>query len=113
MTTRLLPEAFAALEPLVAEWGQPTSVARAHKRIDTEDQIERLREFYQRMLPHMEAVVDHLNQTPLDALGPQDRRLLDLVLMFAEAGHFVEFRWRRWFDPRRMVETRILPHSDH
>jgi len=113
MTARQLPEGFVALEPLVAEWGLPTSVARAHKRIDTENDIARLRDFYDRMLPHMEAVFDHLNQLPIDALPAEERRLLDLVLMFAEAGHFVEFRWRRWFDPRRMVETRILPYSDH
>jgi hypothetical protein len=108
-----LPEGFAPLEPLAAEWAIADSAARNRKRIVHEDDPAYLRAFYDAMLPHMPAALEHLRTLSLNAMPAPERRLLDLVLTFAEVAHFVELRWRRFFGPQRVTQTSALRHSDH
>jgi hypothetical protein len=108
-----LPVGFAALEPLVSEWAIPDSTARNRKRIAHEDDPAYLRVFYETMQPQMAPALAHLNPLPLDVMPIAERRLLDLVLMFAEVAHFVELRWRRFYGPTRVAQTSALRHADN
>ena len=108
----ILPAAFSDLVPLVEEWALPTAAARSRKRIQHEDDLPCLKAAYDRMLPHIRPALLHLNGFALDRLPPPERRLFELVLMFAEIAHFVELRWRRFFGPLRVRETVSLPYSD-
>lgn len=89
--TSLLPPGFADLERFAPEWclkGQP---ARMKKMVSTD--FAALTDFYQVMLPRLDAVVEHLNAFPLDDMPPAQQRLMDLALTFAETAHPVDLKW--------------------
>jgi hypothetical protein len=96
MTERLLPPAFADLEPLVAVWALPNERARQVNRARAD--LETVRTFYLAMLPRMPAVFDYFERIghgDLDRLAPPERRLFQLAAAFYEASHPVEMKWRR------------------
>ncbi len=115
MTERLLPPAFADLEPLVAVWALPNEAARQVNRVGAD--LETVRTFYLAMLPRMPAVFDYFERVghgDLDRLAPEDRRLFQLAASFYEASHPVEMKWRRTDidDAFPLGRLRFLPPSD-
>jgi hypothetical protein len=115
MTDRLLPPAFADLEPFVAAWGLANERARQHHRVATD--LDTARQFYEAMLPRMPAVFDYFDRIghgDLDRLAPEDRRLYQLAASFYEASHPIEMKWRRTDidDAFPLERLRFLPPSD-
>ena len=78
----LLPAQFGMLEPFLVAWAAPGSAGRLRRRLDSTAQ-ERV-EFYRAMAPHAEAIIDHLNAFPLDAMPADAERLFSLMLALAE-----------------------------
>ena len=83
-----LPEGFAELETWASEWALPTQNTRWDKRLASTR--EELFTFYNAVLPHLEPILDHVDQYPLGELPAQSARLFDLALMHAEIAPNVE-----------------------
>ena len=62
--------------------------ARRDRRIASS--MENIEAFYEAMLPRMDAVLDHLAATPMDALDAQSEALMNLALSLAEVAPAVE-----------------------
>ena len=86
--TRLLPEGFDKLETWVSEWAMPTQNTRWDKRLASSR--EELIAFYNAVLPHLEHILDHVDEYPLGELPEDSARLFDLALMHAEIAPNVE-----------------------
>ena len=84
----LLPEGYEALEPFVAQWALPTSMARAQARNDSTP--EQRQAFFDACAPLLVGGLDQLDAKPLAALNEQEKRLLDLYLSLAHVGMAVE-----------------------
>lgn len=92
MPSRMLPEAFADLEPYVDEWAltcERDRFMRLHSAT-----IDELRAFYDAMLPRLEQVLQYLNQWKIGELPPQALTLYDLALTFAETAHPIDLKWK-------------------
>ena len=104
MAERVLPEAFADLEPFAA-WALATEAERTRMRQTRE--LPELEAFYNAMLGRLEAVLEALNRYPLDAMPADAERLLWMTLSLAEVGPAVELfgapREPDTFDPFRFV----------
>lgn len=85
---RLLPPAFAALEPFCPRWLHATEARRNAARIGST--MQEIRAFYDAAMGCFEPAIAHLNTHALDALPPPERNLLDLLLAFVEASTPVE-----------------------
>ena len=78
MSTPLLPEAFAGLEPFAAAgWCLATERERYSKRLGS--RMPELQELYDAAFPRFREMVDHLDQFPLDDLPERETNLLYLV----------------------------------
>jgi hypothetical protein len=86
-----LPESFQDLEPF-AEWALSTEVERMAARENST--IEELQVFYDAMLRRLPAVVEYLNQFPLDRMPEQAQRLMQMALSLNEVSIAVE-RYRQ------------------
>ncbi len=86
-----LPESFQDLEPF-AEWALGTEVERMAARENST--IEELQVFYDAMLRRLPAVVEYLNQFPLDRMPEQAQRLMQMALSLNEVSIAVE-RYRQ------------------
>ena len=84
----LLPDGFAELETLAGDWALATQNARWDKRLASTR--EQLLDFYNAVLPHLERILDHVDQYPLGELPERSARLFDLALMHAEIAPNVE-----------------------
>jgi hypothetical protein len=93
MTEKLLPDEFADLAPLVAEWGLGSEEERCNKRLTTD--MARLKEFYAVGFPRIDAIVACLNKFPNDPtkLPPDAKRLYDLALMIMEVAAPIDLEW--------------------
>lgn len=94
MSARLLPEPFAHLDPLVAQWSLATEALRFRKRVGSS--LEQLEAFHRQVFPHVDAMIEHLNRIPTDdpaRLTAPDRRLFDMVLMLMEACSALDLEW--------------------
>ncbi len=89
MTETVLPPGFETLEAFVPEWVLADTVARMEKRQSTS--IDRIREFYDAMLPLGGRALDYLRDFQLGALPPEAERLLKLMLSLAEVAPAVEW----------------------
>jgi hypothetical protein len=90
----LLPAAFTALDPWVADWSIPHESGRFNKRVSTPPR--QLDKFVGAMMPRIEEIIDFLNTIPTanpDALQPAERRLFDLALMCMEASIPADLGW--------------------
>ncbi len=83
-----LPDGFAELEPFEAGWALESEAARNAKRLATP--IEEIREFYEIMLRHMDAVVARLSAYRIDALPEAEKSLYQLALSLMEVAPAVE-----------------------
>jgi hypothetical protein len=85
------PPAFADLEPL-ADWALESEAERYAKRLaSTMDELQAL---YDTAFPRLEAMLEHLDATPLAELSDEDRRLLWLGYSLVNASFPVEV-WRQ------------------
>jgi hypothetical protein len=112
VTESILPEAFAGLEPFAAAgWCLETEPERYTKRL--ESSMPQLQELYDAAFPRFRAMVDHLDQFPLDDLPPRERNLLYLVYSLIQVSLAVDM----WGQPEvidsgnamyfRTVEPRV------
>lgn len=89
MSERRLPADFADLEPLAAaDWCLATETERQKKRHESRPEI--LRDFYQRVSPRLEAVIEYLNTRELASLDGPDLALMHLLLAMTEVSFAVE-----------------------
>ena len=88
-----LPQGFEDLQPLL-DWNLETMAQRRDRRMSST--MEELDSFYQGLLPHMDAVLEHL--VGVDMAGPIDegsQALLNLSKSLAEVAPAVE----QFFEP--------------
>ena len=76
------PAEFDALDRFAAKWGLPTLMARRVKRLNST--LSELREFYDTVLPHLERIVEFLNQFPLDSIPAEHVPLANMALAMIE-----------------------------
>ncbi len=84
----LLPEPFVELEPLVAEWALGSEAQRNYKRRNSDMQV--LHDFYNALLPRMEALAEYLRPLAIDQFSDEQKNLYDLALMFMEMSLSIE-----------------------
>lgn len=99
-----LPAAFADLAPWAQVWVLPTE--RARRDLRCVSSMEALQAFYDALLARMDAIIEHLNAFPLDAMPEPERNLLALAQGFLESAPAVElfrspvvpdgFPWQRF-----------------
>mgnify|MGYP001187428487 CR=1 FL=1 len=77
MADRLLPPAFADLEPYARTWSLPTEPERYARRLDSS--MEEMQEFYDAFFPRLEEAIAHCDKYPLNDLPEDVLRLLWLV----------------------------------
>jgi len=87
MVERQLPEPFVDLEPYIA-WSLTTEKERQQKRVSST--MAEIQIFYDTILPRMDAIIDYLDQFPLNAMPTDAQRLLDLTFSLAEIAPAVE-----------------------
>ncbi len=75
--TRLLPEAFADLEPYAATWSLPSLNDRHARRMAST--MAEMQEFYDVAVPRTPAAVDYLDRLPVDDLPDDATRLFWLL----------------------------------
>ncbi|MCG2634516.1 MAG: hypothetical protein J4A00_06280 [Gammaproteobacteria bacterium] len=98
-----LPAGFEALEPFAECWDLDTQAERWAYHLQCS--YEELEQFYDAILPLMEALVEHLNKFPLHAMPAPEHRLKNLGLSFMEVAPsielFGEVDQKDAFDPSR------------
>lgn len=77
MTERQLPEGFSELEHLVDDWALPKRAQRYAARLDRP--YDDLVAFYDTISPHAERAIAHLDGLDINGLGPEARRLMNLL----------------------------------
>lgn len=82
-----LPPAFKDLEPFLC-WSIPSRADRFKARFAFS--MDDIRRFYETMLPRFDEIMTYLNSKPLDALSPEDQRLLWMTLSLVEISRCVE-----------------------
>ncbi|HUU26014.1 MAG TPA: hypothetical protein VMW68_10685 [Methyloceanibacter sp.] len=92
MTKRTLPEGFQDLARFVEKWARPLERERYNALLDTT--IDELREFYDTMLPRMQAIEAYLDPFGLDGMPDEARTLFDLAMTFMETAHPIDLGWR-------------------
>ena len=85
-----LPSQFAALEPFVARWAISGTAQRAALRIASTP--EEREAFFAAAEPLAEAALGYLDERRLDALAPEEARLMDLMLSLAHVALAVEIQ---------------------
>jgi len=88
-----LPESFRDLEPF-AHWALSAEVERMAARENST--FEELQVFYDAMMRRLPAIVEYLNQFPLDRMPEQAQRLLNMALSLNE----VSIAVKRYRQPR-------------
>ena len=82
-----LPASFSDLQRFI-DWALPTERERHDRRLSST--FNELRDYYNTLLPRMEAIVDYLNEYPLESMPEAEKKLLYLGLMFIESAVAVE-----------------------
>lgn len=77
MSSLGLPQAFADLEPLVADWALPTRAQRYEARLSKP--YDELVRFYDAVAPRAEEAIAYLNGLDINALPDDATRLLHLL----------------------------------
>lgn len=87
-----LPAEFTDLARFVPEWALATE--RERNEFRTRQPYARLQEFYDALMPRLEAITAYLNPLPLQALPRDAANLLELALMLMEVSPAVEYYQR-------------------
>lgn len=112
MTTQSLPSAFAELSPFITDWALDDTTARMKKR--NRSSMDDIQQFYEAMLPRLEAALSYLKAIPYDRnMSAQDACLLKLCLSLAEITTAVEWYNQPGvvdgYDPDKILVTQDLP----
>lgn len=86
--TRLLPEQFADLEPLARIWALPEANARYEQRLAST--MDELQDFYDTVMPRGEALLEYLDQFPLDELPEEALNVARLLSSLSFVSFSVE-----------------------
>lgn len=97
---------FADLDELAQKWALPTERARMERRLSSS--MDELRELYDRVMPHLEAIIQRLNGYPLGNIPPQEQALEYLAYATVEASLAVE-RFKQPAVPDSFDARRFLP----
>ncbi len=89
---RLLPEAFADLEPFAPRWCLATEVERVAQR--NASSMEELEEFYDAAFERAAPAMTYFDGFPFPELPDEARRLLQLILSLVVVSFAVE-AWHR------------------
>lgn len=84
-----LPAGFEDLERFADAWARASERERNAQRLSSS--MAEIQELYDALLPRMEAIINHLNQFPLDNMPGDAKRLFHLTLALAEIAPAVEF----------------------
>jgi hypothetical protein len=88
MSERLLPEAFADLEPFAADWCLATEPERWRRRMKTS--LADMQAFYGACFPRAEAAIAYCDGFDLDALPADATRLLQMLHSLALVSYATE-----------------------
>ena len=104
-TTNTLPPQFADLEVFCPKWVLATEQERYITRIRAP--YAELVEMYEKMTPRLPAIIEHLNNFPLENMPENETKLMYLTFSLMEAAHAVEL-WKQpdlpeAFEPERLV----------
>lgn len=78
-----LPKEFVDLERFVtAGWALPREHARWARRVSSS--VAEVKDFYETLLPRMDAIVQYLDRHPLDKMPEECRPLFYLALAFMD-----------------------------
>ena len=115
MKSKPLPAGFGDLQDLANEWSLAMERERQAKRLASS--MQDLREFYDRMVPRAEAILEHIRQ--LDAgerpksISQENKNLVYLLFSLAEVGQAVEVHGQpevvNGFDAKRWVADHESP----
>jgi hypothetical protein len=87
-TVKTLDAEFSDLQPWVPKWALDTEAERLTARAKAD--VSELREFYDAIAARLEAIIDHLNATPMAQLNAAQILLFQLAQMFFEVSLSVE-----------------------
>lgn len=86
--TTTLPPQFAALGPYLS-WALPTTTERMRERLSRSK--GEVMAFHAATAPHIDAIVEYLNQFPLDAIPAEAQGLFDLMMAIGETAIYAEW----------------------
>ena len=92
MTTAMLPEEFAELEPFAATWCLATEPERWEQRLAST--MDELQAFYDAVFPRAEEAIAYCDRFDLDDLPGEAAHLLQLLHSLALVSYAVEV-WRQ------------------
>lgn len=84
-----LPAGFEDLERFVPEWIHETEAGRNAFRVSRS--LVDLKEFYEILIPRLDAISARLEETTLDKLSQREATLLELAFMVMEVAPAVEY----------------------
>lgn len=84
----ILPPQFDSLLPFVDDWALSTERERYAKR--EASRFEDIKTFYDAGIARVEEATDYLDTVPLDALKPEDKRLMWLLFSLITVAFAVE-----------------------
>jgi hypothetical protein len=108
---KLLPIQFTDLEPLAQTWSLATQRQREERRrVSTPTEM---RIVYDTLLVRMDAILDYINQYPLDHMPEEAKRLMYLTFSLAEVAPYVECYGCQPRVPDSFEDTRFIAvHGD-
>lgn len=101
----IVPTGFEALQRF-AKWNLMTADERTKARRESTEQ--ELRDFYDGVLPYVEAVLDACDQYPLGKLPESHRSIFNIALSMAEIAPHVEFYRGQVGVPYAFEEARFV-----
>lgn len=113
MSALITPD-FSSLRPFIAMWALPTMQERRQRRLTST--LDELKDFHAAMLPHLEALIEFLNQFPVDNIPKEYQPLTWLALAMCEVDDPVS-KWRsvtldEALDPRKFTLKRSFYDVD-
>ncbi|MEQ8387749.1 MAG: hypothetical protein RIE22_03390 [Alphaproteobacteria bacterium] len=106
-----LPPAYDDLEPFVPVWAHPTENERSRRRWAAAP--EDFQQFYDAMLPRIEAILTDLDRHDLNDLPESARPLYYLALAFAEVAPHIELYGGSAEVPNSFLASRVIAgHGD-
>lgn len=73
---------FSELNPYIEIWGHASASERLQQRVDTD--LAGQQDFYDAASPHLEAIIEYLNQFPVDEIPEKDKALAYMALALCE-----------------------------
>lgn len=88
MSNTSLPEQFTELERFLPDWAPTNEMDLIHKRMSSS--VEAKQEFYDAVLPRIEAVLDYLAEFSVDDVPDDVANLIRLGQMFMDVAFPIE-----------------------